>query len=59
MNSLNPSSKNIDQKIKQPEQEPQSAHSTPVVEAYIKNRNKKADRQIKHEVYGNSNETRP
>lgn len=58
MNSLNPSSKNTDQKNKQALQEPQSAHASPVVEAYIKNRNKKADKQIKHEVYGNSNETR-
>lgn len=58
MNSLNPSSKNIDQKIKQTVQEPQSAHATPVVEAYIKNRNKKAEKQIKHEVYGNQEQAR-
>jgi hypothetical protein len=57
MNSPNPSSKNIEQK-KQAVQEPQSAHATPVVEAYIKNRNKKAEKQIRHEVYGNLNHNR-
>ena len=57
MNSPNPSSKNIDQK-NQAVQEPQSAHATPVVEAYIKNSNKKAEKQIKHEVYGTQNHTR-
>ena len=58
MNSLNQSSKNIGQKNKQPLQEPQSAHATPVVEAYIKNRNKKAEKQIEHEVYGSLNHNR-
>lgn len=58
MNSLNPSSKTIDQKSKQAVHEPQSAHATPVVEAYIKNRNKKAEKQIKNEVYGSQNHTR-
>ena len=34
--------------------EPQSAHATPVVEKYIKIRNKKAEKQIKHEGHGDS-----
>lgn len=49
MNSLNPSSQNINQKSKKPVKEPQSAHASPFVETYIKNRNKKAEKQIKNQ----------
>ena len=53
MSSINPSSSKIG-KNNQTVQEPQSAHATPVVEKYIKKRNIKAEKQIKHEINGSS-----
>lgn len=50
--SLNLSSTNA--KKQQIVKEPQSAHATPVVEKYIKKRNIKAEKQIRHEENGNA-----